>query len=100
MINWKKVIPDEMYDFIKKHGSSLKHDITIDNIVKKSAKKELIDELKEFGLVVPARHIINMYSRKKVSKIEDASKRLIAFASYNLALYMSNHQKSKKRKKR
>jgi len=95
MVNWKNITSDKMYNFISKYGVSLKHDITIDNIVKRHTKKQLIDELKEFGLVVPARHIINMYSRKKISKIDDASKRMIAFASYNLALYIKSHQKKR-----
>ena len=94
MINWKNVTPDEMYNFINAN-TSLKHDLTIDSIVKRRTKKELIDELKEFGLVVPARHIINMYSKKKVTAIDQASKRIIAFASYSLALYIK--KKSKKR---
>lgn len=94
MINWKNVTPDEMYNFINAN-TSLKHDMTIDSIVKRRTKKELIDELKEFGLVVPARHIINMYSKKKVTAIDQASKRIIAFASYSLALYIK--KKSKKR---
>jgi len=94
MINWKNVTPDEMYNFINAN-TSVKHDITIDGIVKRHSKKELIDELKEFGLVVPARHIINMYSKKKISSIEQASKRMVAFASYSLALYIK--KKSKKR---
>lgn len=96
MVNWKEVTPEEMYEFIRKHGASLKHDRAIDDIVKKYTKKQLIDELREFGLVVPARHIINMYSiRKKVNKIEDASKRMVAFASYNLALYLYIHRKGR-----
>ena len=95
MVDWKKVTPDKMYNFIEKHGTSVKHDIIIDSIAKKHTKKELIDELKEFGLVIPARHIINMYSKKKISNIDDASKRIIAFASYNLALYIKKHHKGK-----
>ena len=94
MINWKNVTPDEMYNFINEN-TSLKHDITIDNITKRHTKKQLIDELKEFGLVVPARHIINMYSKKKISSIEHASKRMVAFASYSLALYIKRHQKKR-----
>ena len=94
MINWKNVTPDEMYNFINAN-TSLQHDITIDNIVKRDTKKKLIDELKEFGLVVPARHIINMYSKKKISAIEQASKRMVAFASYSLALYIKQHQKKR-----
>ena len=94
MINWKNVTPDEMYNFISAN-TSLKHDITIDSIAKRHTKKELIEELKEFGLVVPARHIINMYSKKKISSIGQASKRIIAFASYSLALYIKRHQKKR-----
>jgi len=94
MINWKNVTPDEMYNFINAH-TSLKHDLTIDSIVKRRTKKELIEELKDFGLVVPARHIINMYSKKKISAIDQATKRMVAFASYGLALYIK--KKSKKR---
>jgi len=92
MINWKNVTPDEMYNFINAN-TSLQHDITIDTIAKRHTKKQLIDELKEFGLVVPARHIINMYSKKKISAIDQASKRIIAFASYSLALYIKRHPK-------
>lgn len=95
MINWKNITPDEMYNFINAN-TSVKHDITIDNIVKRRTKKELIDELKDFGLVIPARHIINMYSKKKISAIEQASKRLIAFASYSLALYIKKQQRRRK----
>lgn len=83
-----------MYNFINAN-TSVKHDIIIDGIVKRHSKKELIDELKEFGLVVPARHIINMYSKKKISSIEKASKRMVAFASYSLALYIKKSSKKR-----
>jgi len=93
MVNWKKVTPDEMYKFISRNDS-VKHDIKIDRITKKYTKKQLVDELAEFGLTIPAKHIINMFSRKKYSSINDVNnKRMLAFASYYLNLYRVRHRK-------
>lgn len=90
MVNWKKVTPDMMYKFITQN-TSVKHSRAIDFYAKTYTKKEIIDELHEFGLVNQAKHIINMYSKKKVTSIEDASKRLVAFASYYLDMYRKKY---------
>lgn len=85
-MDWKKVTPDMIYKFINRN-TSIKHDKAIDFYADTYTKKEMIDELRMFGLIIPAKHIINMYSKKKVTNIDDAGKRIIAFASYYLNMY-------------
>lgn len=86
--SFKCVTPDMMYKFISKRDT-IEDDIKIEKIAKKYSKKQLIDELDEFDLKTPAKHIINMFCRKKVKKVEDTNKRVIAFASYWLNKYRS-----------